>query len=133
VPRRPASPRFDWEARDATLAAKVGPAALAVLAKRPLVRVSMRSLETEIDRPNCIYIRKAKLPQTVAAVAAHEESLEAFQKRRIAWAIEELREATRRVTVSSVMRLATVKDEWKAYVEKQIALPLSVRRDDLTG
>lgn len=133
VPRRPASPRYDWEARDAALAAKVGPAARAVLAKRPLVRVSMRSLETEIDRPNCIYMRKAKLPRTVAAVAAHEESLEAFQMRRIAWAIDELQKAARRVTVSSVMRLAAVKDEWKAYVEEQIALPLSVRRDDLAA
>jgi hypothetical protein len=133
VPRRPASPRYDWESRDAALAAKVAPVARAVLAKRPLARVSMRSLETQIDRPNCIYMRKAKLPRTVAAVAAHVESLEAFQRRRIAWAINELREATRRVTVSSVMRLATVKDEWKAYVEEQIALPLSVGPDELTG
>jgi hypothetical protein len=111
----------------------VEPAARAVLAKRPLVRVSMRSLETEIDRPNCIYIRKAKLPRTVAAVTAHEETLVAFQKRRIAWAIEELQEAGRRVTVSSVMRLATVKDEWKNWVEEQVALQFSVRQDDLTG
>lgn len=124
VARRPASPRYDWAARDAALAARVGAAAEAVLAKRPLVRVSMRSIETELDRPNCIYVRRPKLPLTVAAVAEREETLEDFQRRRIAWALDELRERRGKVTVSAIMRGATVRAHWKAHIEDLILAPV---------
>jgi hypothetical protein len=123
-PRRRVEARFNWAARDAELASKVGPAADALLTKVPLVRVSMRSIETEIDRPNCIYIRKTKLPRTVAAVEAREETREGFQRRRIAWALDEVRETSRRVTVSGVMRRAAVRENWKEYVERLIYEPI---------
>jgi len=116
-PRRRVEARFDWAARDAELAAKVGPAADAVLARRPLVRVSLRAIETVIDRPCCIYVRRQKLPRTVAAVVDRTETLEEYQRRRIAWALDEVREMARSVTASAVMRLAAVRDEWKGYIE----------------
>ncbi|HEX8239716.1 MAG TPA: TnsD family Tn7-like transposition protein [Allosphingosinicella sp.] len=123
-PRRRVEARFDWAARDAELAAKVGPAADAVLARRPLVRVCMRSIETEIDRPSCIYVRKKKLPRAVAAVVAREETKEEFQRRRIAWALDEVRESGRKITVSAVMRRAGVREVWKDYVAGLVDEPI---------
>jgi hypothetical protein len=122
--RRPPSPRLDWVGKDRAMAAKIGPAADAVLAKRPLVRVSLRAIETQIDRPSCIYMRRQKLPRTMAALAGRLESSDEFQRRRIEWAIQETRENVRKVTVSGIMRLAGVKEHWKGYVEERIALPI---------
>ena len=125
--QRRRGPIVDWPARDRAWAPRVDSIADEILGMRPLVRVYLRSIEARLERLSCISVRKAKLPLTVAAVAARAESIEDFQRRRIHWAIDELREQGRRVTVPSVRYLAAVPADWKAYIEEQVALPLLVR------
>lgn len=118
---------IDWVARDAEWAARVAAIAQEILQARPLVRVYLRSIEPRLERPGCIYVRKPKLPLTLAAMAAYEESLEEFRRRRIDWAIDELLEQGRRVTVSAVAFFAAVGPEWRDYVEEKLSLSLVCR------
>jgi hypothetical protein len=115
---------IDWAARDAEWAALVPAIAEEILQATPLVRVYLRSIEARLERPGCIYVRKPKVPLTLAAVAAHGESLEEFRRRRIHWVIDELREQGRRLTVSAVTHRAATGPEWHDYVEEQLSSSL---------
>lgn len=116
-------PIVDWSARDRAWAPRIDSIADDILGMRPLVRVYLRSIEAHLERLSCISVRKAKLPLTVAAIAARAESIEDFQRRRIHWAIDDLRGQGRRVTVASVRYLAAVPKVWRPYIEEQVALP----------
>lgn len=85
--------------------------------------VRLRTIERKLSRPNFIYLRREKLPRTMFVLNAVCEQLDAFQRRRIDWALSEARRRGY-VTVSGVMRAAGVKSNWKSYVTGLVAEPL---------
>ena len=119
-PRAAPQPRVPWDLVDAELAEKVAAAARSIRGAVPPRQVVLRSIEMEIDRPNHIYVRRTKLPVTMAAVEAATEDLEEFQRRRLEWAFDELR-FTSRLTVSAVLRKAGLKPVWKESAASMIA------------
>ncbi|WP_333834431.1 TnsD family Tn7-like transposition protein [Rubrimonas sp.] len=108
--RRPApGPRRGWAAEDAALADALREAAAELKARVPPVRITLAALERMLGRPGWIAPRRAKLPLTAATVVALAEGLDAFRRRRFAWAQAEHPEAP----LWRLRRYAGLPDDWR--------------------
>lgn len=120
--RRSPARRIDWARVDTEMAFSVVAVATELGRETPPRMVRLRTIESELRRPNFIYLRRDKLPRTMFVLNAVCEELDAFQRRRIDWALFEAR-SKGHVTVSGVMRKAGVKPEWKGHVADLVATP----------
>lgn len=79
----------DWAAIDPELSAKVGAAAIRIreLDGKP-TRVSLDALIKEVGHKVWIESRRDKLPLTAKAITECVETLEAFQLRKVRWAVD---------------------------------------------
>lgn len=126
--RPPPKPRTDWGAVDQGLAADLRAAAVRILGRIPPVRVTLAELERDIGHPGWIGKRRTKLPETVAALSAMTEEVEAFQLRRIAWARESLIRNGDGAPAWKVRRLAGLPERASASVERALTSVASTER-----
>ncbi|HYD30293.1 MAG TPA: TnsD family Tn7-like transposition protein [Azospirillaceae bacterium] len=118
--RSPAPRRVDWSAVDRDMAATMRRAAAAVTAESPPCRVTRAELERRVGKRDWIIKRRDKLPETMAALAALTESVEAFQVRRVRWAAAELA-ATGPTPAWKIRRLAGLPAKAAERVEAMLA------------
>ncbi|WP_415641755.1 TnsD family Tn7-like transposition protein [Sphingomonas antarctica] len=86
-PRTGRTPRADWPALDAALAREVEREATIVGALIPPVRATPAEIERRVRRSGWFGKRRSKRPLATTALAAIEEPLDAFRRRRAAhWA-----------------------------------------------
>ena len=104
----PRTPRVDWSARDAELAARIDGAAAElraverpkrITATRIFCRLDCADLQGELDR----------LPQTRARIEQHAESGEAFADRRLEWAAARCRAELRVPCLSGLLARAALR------------------------
>lgn len=82
--------RIDWGQRDRALAERVTRAAAQIRRHRPPVRVTPTRIERQLDGRGWFDKRQAKLPLTSERLRQLTESVEDFQRRRIAWMADEI-------------------------------------------
>jgi TniQ/Tn7-like transposition protein D len=83
-PRTGRAPRADWPALDAALASEVAREATVVASLVPPVRVTPAEIERRVRKSGWFGKRRFKLPLATTALAAIEEPLDAFRRRRAA-------------------------------------------------
>lgn len=98
--------RCDWPEIDAAWAAKLNKWIGIVYAETPPVRITVAELERRVGVRGWLLKRRHRLPQTMAFLARVVETTEAFQLRRIHWAITELERCGDQVKAWHVMRKA---------------------------
>ena len=98
--------RCDWPEIDDAWAAKLNAWAGTVYAENPPVRITVAELERRVNLRGWLLKRRHRLPQTMAFLARVVETTEAFQLRRIHWAIVELERCGAQVKAWQVMRKA---------------------------
>ena len=69
--------------------------------------------EAGINKPH-VRLTSEKLPKTKAFVAENAEMLEQWQKRKILWAINQMRERGEKLTVYKVRHAACIEDQKRA-------------------
>lgn len=99
-------PRRDWPALDHLLRCQLCLAAKRIRDHQPPVQVTLSALEKQCGGVGWLSKRKEKLPLTWALVPAVVESVEAFQVRRIDWAIEQFLDAHQSPDAWRIMRRA---------------------------
>jgi transposase-like protein len=110
------SARHDWPTLDAATAAKLSDAAVALRTTTPLVPVTRAALQRALGRPDWIDRRRRQLPLSAAELGKLVESIDDFQKRRVAWVAEELRKSNRPVLAWRIRRLAGLPKKLSADV-----------------
>lgn len=123
--RPPPPARVDWPAVDQGTAQSLRDAAMCILAETPPVRVTLAELERRLGRAGWIGKRRAKLPLTMATMAAIGEGVEAFQRRRIAWAREVLEQTEGTTPAWKIQRMAGLPDRLSEAV--RLALTAAAR------
>lgn len=103
LPRRP---RCDWPEIDRVWVAKLSIWVNTVRAETPPVRITTAELERRVDRRGWLFKCRHRLPQTMEFLAEAVETTQAFQLRRIHWAIAELERCGAQVKAWQVMRKA---------------------------
>ena len=95
---------MDWNAIDRDLAAALRRAGEEILREIPPKQVTLAELERRVDRPGWIGARRAKLPETTAALAELTESVEGVQLRRLAQVTSELNGAGIKLSIWNLRR-----------------------------
>lgn len=98
--------RCDWPEIDGSWAAKLSAWVSTVYAENPPVRITVAELERRVSLRGWLLKRQHRLPQTMALLERVVETTEAFQLRRIHWAIVELERCGAQVKAWQVMRKA---------------------------
>lgn len=98
--------RCDWPEIDDAWAAKLNAWVGTVHAENPPVRITVAELERRVNLRGWLLKRRHRLPQTMAFLERVVETTDAFQLRRIHWAIIELERCGAQVKAWQVMRKA---------------------------
>lgn len=98
--------RCDWPEIDGAWAAKLSAWVGTVYAENPPMRITVAELERRVNLRGWLLKRRHRLPQTMAFLERVVETTEAFQLRRIHWAIVELERCGAQVKAWQVMRKA---------------------------
>ncbi|KJS36239.1 MAG: hypothetical protein VR70_14290 [Rhodospirillaceae bacterium BRH_c57] len=117
----PASQRFDWPKIDRDLSARLRWEAVALKNLRFLSRLSRPVLERRLGAPGWLLRRLDKLPACASVLDEMEETVEAFQLRRIAWAVAELERRELPVRAWRVRHLAGLPAPASPRVEDALA------------
>lgn len=96
--------RIDWPQRDRILAELVVRAAAQIRAKRPPVRVTPAGIERQLGARGWLEKRRAKLPLTTRRMQQLGESVESFQRRRVAWVSDQISDQGQAPVLWRVMR-----------------------------
>lgn len=96
--------RRDWPAIDRVWTAKLSAWVDIVRAETPPMRITVAELERRVNLRGWLLKRRHRLPQTMAFLERVIETTEAFQLRRIHWAIAELELCGAQVKAWQVMR-----------------------------
>ncbi len=96
--------RRDWPAIDRVWTAKLSAWVDIVRAETPPMRITVAELERRANLRGWLLKRRNRLPQTMAFLERVVETTEAFQLRRIHWAIAELERCGAQVKAWQVMR-----------------------------
>ncbi|MHB8886649.1 MAG: TnsD family Tn7-like transposition protein [Methylovirgula sp.] len=110
--RRAAKPRTDWQLRDREEAVRVRHAAKVIARELPPVRVTAAEIERRLGRRDWLRHRLHVLPLANAELDRVAEPLEAFQRRRLRWAIDELLADGNGVPAWRVLKLAGLRSDW---------------------
>lgn len=99
-------PRCDWPEIDAAFLSKFNAWVVTIHAETPPVRISVAELERRVNLRGWVLKRRHRLPLTMALLERIVETTDAFQHRRIRWAITELEQCGAQVKAWQVMRMA---------------------------
>jgi hypothetical protein len=109
--------RRDWPTIDATMAAELRQCAAQMRAEAPPIPITRAALERTLGKPAWLDTRLKKLPTCAVALNELTEPLEAFQRRRIAWAVEELHRLGKPVLIWRLRRVAGLPEHCAPSVE----------------
>ncbi len=127
--RRPAKPRVDWAALDLETRGQVEDAVAEIKSLTSSVPLSLREIERRIGRrESWIYLRRSKLPVTMAFLEQVIETVEQFQERRLRNVIRRDLEMGVFLTPSGVVRAASLK--WEVWADMARTLIAEVQKDD---
>lgn len=101
-----ARPRLDWGERDKQASKQIWSAAQEIRNQVPLIRVTTLQIERWCWNRGWLSKRAEKLPKTMRSLRAVVESVQEFQRRRVAWAIEEMAKADEPLRVWQILRKA---------------------------
>jgi hypothetical protein len=122
VSRRPSQPRVDWAQVDADTLIAVNSIVADLRRASPAVQISLREIERRHKTVSWIYLRRPKLPLTVAYIHSQIETTEQFQERRLRDVIERELAAGAFLVPSSIVRKASLKSEvWMERARKIIS------------
>lgn len=99
-------PRCDWPEIDAAFFTKFTALVGTIHAETPPVKISVAELERRLNLRGWILKRRHRLPLTMGLLERVVETTDAFQLRRIHWAITELERCGAQVKAWQVMRMA---------------------------
>lgn len=125
--RRPDRHRRNWFAIDTRLARSVRHAAAEIIATTPPVRITLASVEARVARRDWIVKRRAKLPQTMVAIASASEDTDAFRMRRLRWQVQQAVSAGD-LRPCGILRAAGLPTGWLDTVRDEIGLALGSDR-----
>lgn len=115
--------RKDWAAIDQAWAGKLKAWIVEIRKEIPPVKITIAELERRANVRGWILKRRQHLPQTMALLTQQLESIAAFQRRRIHWAISELARDGSQVRAWQVMRKAGLRssklEEIRAILDGQ--------------
>lgn len=111
VSRNPGRPRVDWERVDAETLAAIEPIVAELRATVPAISVSLREIERRHKGIGSIYLRRTKLPSTMAYLATVIETVEQFQERRLRTVIATTLADGLPLRVSKIVRAASLRSE----------------------
>ena len=117
---RPARARRNWFAIDVRLARSARESVGVILAQSPPLRVTFAEIERRISRRDWIVKRRAKLPQTDAAISAVAEGVAEFRWRRLENCVAAA-VATGDLRPCEVLRAAGLPTTWLPAVRDAIA------------
>jgi uncharacterized protein YkvS len=101
--------RVDWSKRDNEIFLLAKKAVKTIFEKDPPVRVTISAVGKIIRFRALLEKHIKKLPKTAAFLASRTETVEAFQIRRITWAVTKLENANETIVPWKVVRLASLK------------------------
>lgn len=110
-------PRVNWLDLDAEKAETLRQEAARLRIQIPPQKITCAALERAIGRIDWLTTRLHKLPLCAIALSELTESVEEFQRRRIIWAAEELRQREAPISVSRLRRLIHLKSDRSPEVE----------------
>jgi hypothetical protein len=109
--------RRDWSMIDMTIAAELRERAAQLRADIPPIAVTRAALQRILGKPDWLDRRLNKLPFCAAEFDELMEPVEAFQCRRIAWAVDELHRLDKSVIAWRLRRMAGLPDHCSSQVE----------------
>lgn len=110
----------DWSTRDKKTAQALRLHATQLYARTPPIRVSKSQLAKVIGEKHFIEKYIDRLPATALAVNMIAETVENFQRRRIAWAIEQVRKSGVSIVAWRIIRLAGMKVPLTPELEQEL-------------
>lgn len=116
----PGKPRFDWPSIDAAAAKALRQKATLLRAQSPPRRISRLALERALGQPGWLEKRLHKLPLCAIVLAEVEEGIDAYQRRRLTWAAEELRRRDLPIQAWRLRRLAALPSRCHPRVERML-------------
>ena len=111
--RRSAAPRSDWITRDREEAIKVRHAASVLRNQSPPVRVTAAAIERHLGRRGWLRHRRDKLPLANAALDDAGETVTAFQRRRLARAIDIVLSDGEAPSAWRAIKIAGLRFDWR--------------------
>lgn len=112
--------RVDWGERDLQLLCEVKRVVEDLSTREKPIRVTVSSIGKAINQKSLLEKKADKLPLTIAYIDTVKESVQDFQKRRIKWAVKELK--NEEIDVWKIMRKAGIRENFYNDVSKEISL-----------
>ena len=112
--------RIDWSERDDQILNQVRNAVEQLFESDVPVRITISGIGKIINLRALLEKHLERLPRTASFLAANTESVEEFQIRRIAWAVQNLSGSGKPVKVWRIMRLAGIKKNCSANITRVI-------------
>lgn len=109
---RVTAPRTDWRRVDCEEVVRVRHTAKTIRWELPPVRITRAEVERRLGRRDWLRRRRLALPLANGELDAVAEPLEAFQRRRLRWALYEMNAYGGDVPVWRVLRLAGLPAQW---------------------
>ncbi len=125
--RHGGSQRRDWSSIDGKMATELRERATQMRTEAPPLWITRAALERVLGKPEWLDKRLYKLPLCARELTKLAESVETFQCRRIAWAVDELHRLDKPVTAWRLRRMAGLHDRCAPVVEA--ALSAAERRE----
>lgn len=110
--------RVDWVQRDLHILGMVKKAVEDISAKEKPVRITVSSIGKMINNKSLLEKRVNKLPNTMKYIESVKENTTNFQKRRISWAIDQLKDEE--LEVWKIMRKAGISERFYSGLEIEI-------------
>lgn len=109
--RRNNNKRVDWNNRDDKIAEEIIQTVIDILKQDKPKRINISSIGKAIDKLTLLEKHIDKLPKTNFILNEVTETVEEFQKRRIVWAIEQLKLQGESLEKWKILRLAGIKND----------------------
>lgn len=109
--RRNNNKRVDWNNRDDKIAEEIIQTVIDILMQDKPKRINISSIGKAIDKLTLLEKHIDKLPKTNFILNEVTETVEEFQKRRIVWAIEQLKLQGESLEKWKILRLAGIKND----------------------
>ena len=123
VMRRPNRPRRDWQTVDREMTKTVQEIAKDISSESPPIRVSIAEIERRLDRTGAVRRRKRVLFETNKVISTLAESTEAFQRRRLQWAVSRLEAEYVYPPAWRILKLAGLQSAWRDEACRLLAKP----------
>ena len=119
--------KFDWVSIDIELKKTLKQTVRNIKKVKPPVKITLAEVERQINRSGWISKRFDKLPLTKAYLDGVLETHISYRKRRIDWAIDEIRATGSSMFISSVMRKAGLRMDAHYLVELALKKSFDIR------